>query len=137
MKLCESELASGSHGSNFASSASSGQPVATGGRSGSRGGLKLGIVRLGRAAGKVGWFIYYSLKESTNILFVKRNTYITRHDSLSKRMIYIFGICFGNVYLAFAFVIFFWRKSNVCRRASNYFDNMWEGKCCSDDKAIL
>ena len=54
MKLCESELASGSHGSNFASSASSGQPVVTGGRSGSSGGLKLGIVRLGRAAGKVG-----------------------------------------------------------------------------------
>ena len=54
MKLCESEAASGSQGSNLSSSATSGQPVANGGRPGSSGGLKLGIVRLGRAAGKVG-----------------------------------------------------------------------------------
>ena len=59
MKLCESEAASGSQGSNLSSSATSGQPVANGGRPGSSGGLKLGIVRLGRAAGKVGWFISF------------------------------------------------------------------------------
>ena len=53
--LCESETSSGNHG-NAPSSASSGHPTgANGGRSGSGGGLKLGIVRLGRAAGKVGW----------------------------------------------------------------------------------
>ena len=58
MKLCESETPSGTHGSSVASSASSGQPVASGGgRTGSTGGLKLGIVRLGRAAGKVGYFL--------------------------------------------------------------------------------
>ena len=52
--LCESETSSGNHG-NAPSSASSGHPTgANGGRSGSGGGLKLGIVRLGRAAGKVG-----------------------------------------------------------------------------------
>ena len=57
MKLCESETLSGTHGSSVASSASSGQPVGNGGgRTGSSGGLKLGIVRLGRSAGKVGCF---------------------------------------------------------------------------------
>ena len=54
MKLCESEAPSGSHGSSLSTSGSSGQAVANGGRPGSSGGLKLGIVRLGRAAGKVG-----------------------------------------------------------------------------------
>ena len=55
--LCESETISGSQrspGSSSTSSASSGHPTANGGRSGNGGGLKLGIVRLGRAAGKVG-----------------------------------------------------------------------------------
>ena len=55
--LCETETISGSQrspGSSSTSSASSGHPTANGGRSGNGGGLKLGIVRLGRAAGKVG-----------------------------------------------------------------------------------
>ena len=51
--LCESETSVGNQ-ANAPSSASSGPPTANGGRSGSGGGLKLGIVRLGRAAGKVG-----------------------------------------------------------------------------------
>ena len=58
MKLCESETASGSHGSSLSTSGSSGQAVANGGRPGSSGGLKLGIVRLGRAAGKVGKYVF-------------------------------------------------------------------------------
>ena len=62
MKLCESEAASGSHGSSLSTSGSSGQAVANGGRPGSSGGLKLGIVRLGRAAGKVGRYILYQKK---------------------------------------------------------------------------
>ena len=58
MKLCESEAASGNHGSSLSTSGSSGQAVANGGRAGSSGGLKLGIVRLGRAAGKVGRYVF-------------------------------------------------------------------------------
>ena len=54
MKLCDPEVNASSQG-NSASSTSSGHSTANagGGRSGSGGGLKLGIVRLGRAAGKV------------------------------------------------------------------------------------
>ena len=55
--LCESETSAGNQ-ANAPSAASSGPPTANGGRSGSGGGLKLGIVRLGRAAGKVGLFIH-------------------------------------------------------------------------------
>ena len=52
MKLCDSETTSGNR-VNAALSASSGHAPTNGGRSGGGGGLKLGIVRLGRAAGKV------------------------------------------------------------------------------------
>ena len=73
--LCESETISGSQrspGSSSTSSASSGHPTANGGRSGNGGGLKLGIVRLGRAAGKVG-LENFKLSTVFTFLFTKNH----------------------------------------------------------------
>ena len=92
--LCESETISGSQrspGSSSTSSASSGHPTANGGRSGNGGGLKLGIVRLGRAAGKVGL-------ENFELLI---SLYTFKYTCPSMQNNY--SICFKEIYILIIF----------------------------------
>jgi len=112
MKLCESETASGSHGSSLSTSGSSGQAVANGGRPGSSGGLKLGIVRLGRAAGKT----KYTLLDERDISLVHEYTFEARTE-IDKNG------CGATVY-AYAYVY------DKGRQSGQYVqDLLWERHC--------
>lgn len=113
--LCESETISGSQrspGSSSTSSASSGHPTANGGRSGNGGGLKLGIVRLGRAAGKT----KYTLLDERDISLVHEYTFEARTE-IDKNG------CGATVY-AYAYVY------DKGRQSGQYVHNLlWERHC--------